>query len=379
MAKIKKGTYRFNDVLIPPSGDNAYMEQDILFDVVTTAPEFGNMTLQVSCHYISVGGMQDYPSDTAMKYYITSITPDLGETPEYVWVSEVGGWYDKYYGAGIQYVTIPYDQDVSDEFGVWFTANTKEQKQISGKWTFKDVLTQSVGGYLFNGNFKVTTTLNIPPIPEYAFEGYIGEHTFECTKLYQEWHDDVDVGDANGCAVSYRLLNAVPTLPQSLTNLGIILPFEPYVYSRTTGWDAMYGEGIKTIDFGDVPQWVSVDYFDWHINNTERSGIRNLAIMGQLIDKANAVTGKADATLADGVASLCEGYGQDGVSNAVLYVAQELTEEQKAQARANIGAVDTAYIISVFEELKAILEEESDVEDAIAVLDEAILDLSTLA
>jgi hypothetical protein len=72
------------------------------------------------------------------------------------------------------------------------------------------------------------------------------------------------------------------------------------------------------------------------------------------------------------------GGGASGVSSAVLYAAQELTEEQKAQARANIGAVSTAYVISVFEEIKATLEE-SDVEDAIAVLDEAILDLSTLA
>jgi hypothetical protein len=152
-----------------------------------------------------------------------------------------------------------------------------------------------------------------------------------------------------------------------------------YLYADGAWRTETYGEGIKTIDFGDTPQYVSEEFYSWLIDNTERSGIRNLAIMGQLIDKANAVTGKADATLADGVASLCEGYGQDGESNAVLYVAQELTEEQKAQARENIGAVSTAYIISVFEELKAILEEESDVEDAIAVLDEAILDLSTLA
>jgi hypothetical protein len=67
-----------------------------------------------------------------------------------------------------------------------------------------------------------------------------------------------------------------------------------------------------------------------------------------------------------------------GAENIVLYTEQTLTNEQKAQARANIGAISTAYMISVFGELKAALEE-SDIEGAVAVLDEAILDLSTLA
>jgi hypothetical protein len=40
--------------------------------------------------------------------------------------------------------------------------------------------------------------------------------------------------------------------------------------------------------------------------------------------------------------------------------------------------VDKTYLISVFEELKAALEE-ADIEGAVAILDEAILDLSTLA
>jgi hypothetical protein len=66
------------------------------------------------------------------------------------------------------------------------------------------------------------------------------------------------------------------------------------------------------------------------------------------------------------------------LTDAILHTEQTLTEEQKVQARVNIGAVSTTYMISVFEELKSALEK-SDIESAVAVLDDAILDLSTLA
>lgn len=71
------------------------------------------------------------------------------------------------------------------------------------------------------------------------------------------------------------------------------------------------------------------------------------------------------------------------LTGAVLYTEQTLSEEQKAQARENIGVdmdskVDKNYLVSVFEELKTALEA-ADIEGAVAVLDEAILDLSALA
>lgn len=58
--------------------------------------------------------------------------------------------------------------------------------------------------------------------------------------------------------------------------------------------------------------------------------------------------------------------------------AQTLTDEQKKQTRENIDAVSTEYVIGVFEELKVLISK-LEIDEAIAVLDEAILDICLLA
>lgn len=61
----------------------------------------------------------------------------------------------------------------------------------------------------------------------------------------------------------------------------------------------------------------------------------------------------------------------------IKYVAQTLTDEQKNQVRENIGIPSVDYIISLFEELKTLINNNS-ASDAIAVLDKAILDMHKL-
>lgn len=61
----------------------------------------------------------------------------------------------------------------------------------------------------------------------------------------------------------------------------------------------------------------------------------------------------------------------------VKYVAQTLTDEQKNQVRENLGIPSVDYIISLFEELKTLINNNS-ASDAIAVLDKAILDMHKL-
>lgn len=61
----------------------------------------------------------------------------------------------------------------------------------------------------------------------------------------------------------------------------------------------------------------------------------------------------------------------------VKYVVQTLTDEQKNQVRENLGIPSVDYIISLFEELKTLINNNS-ASDAIAVLDKAILDMHKL-
>lgn len=100
----------------------------------------------------------------------------------------------------------------------------------------------------------------------------------------------------------------------------------------------------------------------------------NTAALNALLDKANALPD-----------------GGTGSADAVLYAPQELTEEQKTQARTNIGAAsaevvdglskekaDKEFVVGIFEQLKALIEA-GKTDEAIAVLDEAILDMAVLA
>lgn len=72
--------------------------------------------------------------------------------------------------------------------------------------------------------------------------------------------------------------------------------------------------------------------------------------------------------------------GSTGIdlSGYVSTFAQNFSEEQKEQARKNIGTVSADYIVSVLEEIKQLIKN-GDQGGAIAVLDNAILDLAILA
>ena len=76
--------------------------------------------------------------------------------------------------------------------------------------------------------------------------------------------------------------------------------------------------------------------------------------------------------------SIPEGNDVENLSGFVSTTKQNFSDTQKRQARENIGAVGSDLVISVFEELKSlILNGKTD--EAIAILDHAILDLSTLS
>jgi hypothetical protein len=86
---------------------------------------------------------------------------------------------------------------------------------------------------------------------------------------------------------------------------------------------------------------------------------------------------KIDDNFAELENSIAEGNDVGDLSGFVSTTKQDFSDTQKSQARENIGAVGSDFVISVFEELKSlILNGKTD--EAIAILDNAILDLSIL-
>jgi hypothetical protein len=112
----------------------------------------------------------------------------------------------------------------------------------AGTYRFADTLTQSAGGYLWDGIFTVNVT-----IPE------IGEVTVTCTDLYQ---------DVDG-SVSYRLLSSVPDLSEYDVSYGT----QSYVYGPD-GWRTdLYGEGVQYITVPEL-QAASEAFGGWFTGNT---------------------------------------------------------------------------------------------------------------
>ena len=98
-------------------------------------------------------------------------------------------------------------------------------------------------------------------------------------------------------------------------------------------------------------------------------------LSNQLDDKVG--TSELEKAIDDALAEIKDS-GDLTSDDVVCVTPQTFSEEEKAQARTNIGAVSAEYVISVFEELKVLISE-IDIEGAIAVLDRAILDVCVLA
>lgn len=147
MAIIKAGTYRFNDVLTEPSG---YLSQEIDFTVR------GILSLDTATNVISLVEGEAYCTE------IVATNEGYGFSLAYISKDFIWFWgitaYDESYGFDIAYynflesgkilpetvkgygqtITIPTDQEVSDEFYDWFKDNT--ECMLSGTWQLNDVI-----------------------------------------------------------------------------------------------------------------------------------------------------------------------------------------------------------------------------------------------
>lgn len=125
MKKIEAGTYRFNDVLPRPNG---VITQDVNFTCNASVEDVGE--LSVVCSNIWVNPGDGTWSTPDLVYTVVQTTPDVGLASGARFVvhwAEDGFWNNQYGGEVLQTITIPYDQYVSCEFGVWFAESTVRQ------------------------------------------------------------------------------------------------------------------------------------------------------------------------------------------------------------------------------------------------------------
>lgn len=224
---IKAGTYRFNDVLTAPVGGVAcqlrFLTNFMGYDGVL-------------CTEMQVG---EYPE---LGFYVVSAPEELLEIvhaygmalPTNIWVYS-DGW-NGFYGNGVKTVTIAEEQEVSDEFYAWFTANAVAQKEISGKWKFNEVLT---------------------------YAGY-NEVAVNFTAAVSSG-DGAIIGQCDFLTYGYNLNLRVVSSDPDLSAMGFPLPLLLSVYNPEEDIPWLYD--VNYIDFGAEPQSVSADFYNWLTEN----------------------------------------------------------------------------------------------------------------
>lgn len=249
MATIKAGTYRFQDALVlaevPRENE---ISCSISFVLNTVAAEFG-IPLTANCSKIFVHSQ-------CMSYYVESTVPDMTAAgaalpwsyPIYAVEGYrdfgINGWNTVNFDEGIRMITVTEDAEASDAFCEWFAANAVEQKQVSGVWKFNDVLNFPNVNLEQEINFGFSTT---------APDGV----------TYTVSNQRIDCG-INSDAEQYLVYYAVSSTPDM--DAGINLP-DTIVVNYGDWLVEYYGEGVKIIDFGTEPQYVSAEFCEWFTAN----------------------------------------------------------------------------------------------------------------
>lgn len=229
MATIKKGTYRFNDVLSAPSNS---IHETINFTVTHTNAS-GEKTINFA--YLGV--------NTSDGIVVNSIVYS-GAGVEVLAYSDL--WDNRWnsvYGDGTKIITVLEDTEVDDEFAKWFMANTMTTIKV-GKYRFNDVLTAPPVDY--GKGFQIQFEINV------TFQG--NNYTAFCDAVSLEHFVDSpfyfefavykvsDIGDYNDQII---------------------------VYNSEVGWKTdLYGEGIKTITIPNDTD-VTPEFYEWFTANAK--------------------------------------------------------------------------------------------------------------
>lgn len=287
---IKAGTYRFNDVLTAPCDVGSHLSSGPVYFSMSTVVDDTQYTVDfnVIVPGIDMNGIYLY-------YEMFSADGKVQEGELKVYDEEDGGWQDGL-GEGIKTITIPSEQEVSPEFYTWFTANAVEQKQISGKWRWNDVL--ETGGIALEQTLNAVTAINYLDESELALKtiteitgieiGTMGDmqYNFPSVPGFGDYCFVYEV-PLDGSPANWKThLVSVETFDELLASGEI----DQAIYSQMVAMldgKSVYGEGIKTIDFGAEPQTVSADFYNWLTENanpvSEESPIATITYNGSTL------------------------------------------------------------------------------------------------
>lgn len=289
MPTIKKGTYRFNS-LLDSCGFTQFITENIEFynTLVYTVNEEDlpdikeDLGIEISAGVYKLnrkcGGLclsfnadnryrnwVDYNNVKiiSVEPYLESFESFIGREQDfdivydswnypYDYYTEVDG--NEYWGSVIEQgdniITITHDQDVTDEFYTWFTANAKPVIK-AGTYKFNDVLTNAYDVPEFNA-----WHIKIPFHTDVTSASY-GTHRAYCDQLYFYFNDDAgnEFVESSFNVVSCDILEQV----------GHPLPSSTFVYVEGS-WKTEYGEGIQTITITEDTA-VSAEFYNWFAEN----------------------------------------------------------------------------------------------------------------
>lgn len=296
---LKAGTYRFNDVL---TGDFDNLSQDITFEYNY---EFVVSQDEVAKYNAILGELGDVVATT---YNVKTICTWMGgtevetfgyrhseavTTPVSVGLSVLFSLNSSYDGSsthqfhsdewrneGAKTITIPNDTEVSAEFLTWFTANTVEQKQLSGiwKWTVTECFIGSVPAY----NFDKTD--------ESVLETVFKEYGVKIQPTYANWDGYLFVVLGLTADLVYNDIGEAAIIFQCQVG-------DDIGYATLDDHNAI--STLPTINFGTEPQYVSVEFYNWLTENaSEILPIATVAYNGKtiamLLDYGNVATLKCE-------------------------------------------------------------------------------------
>lgn len=254
MAKIKAGTYRFNDVL---TATDVELNANLNFTVEVSA--YGMYEGVAHCDNITVTAEMHNPDMPYRYWYNTMHYNVVDLVPPFEYLStpvellmyqttyydgEISGiWETDTYSEGIKTITVPYDQDVSAEFAEWFSANAvADGVQISGVWKFKDVL-------IFPTESDINQDVN------YNIHLVILEWGIDTTATFKS----IKVSKVDG-----RPTDIMCWLTDDLAT---VFDTEGVQIYSEGSWNVYLGEHTQTIDFGTEPQTVSAEFYAWLTEN----------------------------------------------------------------------------------------------------------------